>query len=400
LAVVGGLAVITKFSGIIIILLAFVSLAAWASRNRSSKNAIMAAGCGVAVAGVSWLAIWAAYDFRFSPTPDNKHYFNIQGLLEFEATMELRAKANALADHDSPKPPDLASWRPSLGTRALLWAHQNALLPEAYIAGIMYTRASAHWRPGYLLGEVRDTGWWHYFPVAVAVKTPVGTLLLVGAAAFAVWRCREKLPIGIWVSLVGIAWYGGFALASNLNIGLRHLLPVYLPAAIIVGWAASQLARSRPWRVSLLLMLTATLAEVAIPQDRIAFFNAIGRAIGPVRLLGDSNLDWGQHVGALARWQKAHGDPKLYLCYFGGADPRAYGLEYENIAGSWAPGPTARHIEDDALVAVSATHLQGIYLLPGLARRHHQLHESAEPVTVIGGTIWVYRATDYMRYVQ
>ena len=33
----------------------------------------------------------------------------------------------------------------------------------------------------YLLGEVRTTGWWYFFPVALAVKTPLPFLLLVAA---------------------------------------------------------------------------------------------------------------------------------------------------------------------------------------------------------------------------
>ena len=31
----------------------------------------------------------------------------------------------------------------------------------------------------FLLGEFRMTGWWYYFPVALAVKTPIAFLLLL-----------------------------------------------------------------------------------------------------------------------------------------------------------------------------------------------------------------------------
>jgi hypothetical protein len=399
-AVAAGVAVTTKFSGIGMTLLVFASLAWWAWRHRGSKNLIMAVACGAAVAGVSWLAVWGAYGFRFAPTADGKAHFNIQGLLEFEAVMELRAQAGGREMGEREYAAALADWRPGLGTRVLLWMHQKALLPEAYIAGVMYTRASAYWRPGYLLGEVRDTGWWYYFPVAVAVKTPVGTLLLVGAGAYAMWRWRRELPTAVVVCGVGVLWYGLFAVTGNLNIGLRHLLPIYLPVAVIVGWAVSRLVVYARWRTALLLMLAATIAEVAVAPNRIAFFNVVGRAIGPVRLLGDSNLDWGQDIGRLAQWQRARGGEKIYLCYFGGADPRAYGLVYENVTGSWAPGVAAERIDENGLVAVSGTHLQGIYLMPELAAKLKLLHDQAEPVAVIGGTIWVYRAQDFLRYVK
>jgi hypothetical protein len=44
-------------------------------------------------------------------------------------------------------------------------------------------RKSQDGHASYLLGEISHTGWWYYFPVVVAVKTPVGLLLLLVADA-------------------------------------------------------------------------------------------------------------------------------------------------------------------------------------------------------------------------
>src|SRR5262249_36777967 len=43
--------------------------------------------------------------------------------------------------------------------------------------GDMFAHRAAGWE-GYLLGEISTTGWWYFFPIALAVKTPIPFLLL------------------------------------------------------------------------------------------------------------------------------------------------------------------------------------------------------------------------------
>ena len=44
----------------------------------------------------------------------------------------------------------------------------------------------------FLLGRVSMTGWWYYFPVALAVKTPISFLILLGIGMFACLRGRRQ----------------------------------------------------------------------------------------------------------------------------------------------------------------------------------------------------------------
>ena len=112
----------------------------------------------------------------------------------------------------------------------------------------------------YLLGEVRDTGWWYFFPVALAVKTPLAFVLLVVAGIFAAVRmplagdrARHLIPLAIAVAILLVC------LPSRINIGLRHVLPLYPFLAItagagVVAWRASAarrppaLSAPRCWR--------------------------------------------------------------------------------------------------------------------------------------------------------
>jgi hypothetical protein len=50
--------------------------------------------------------------------------------------------------------------------------------------------------PAYLLGELRQPGWWYYYLYALAVKTPLGTLALFVLAT--VFSARRLFSRGFW----------------------------------------------------------------------------------------------------------------------------------------------------------------------------------------------------------
>ena len=125
----------------------------------------------------------------------------------------------------------------------------------------------------------------------------------------------------------------------------------------------------------------------------IAFFNiAAGGPRGGLRLLGDSNLDWGQDLKLLARWQAANPNERLYLVYNGSADPTAYGIRYVNAFGAYAFGPRRGPMNEPGVLAISATGLQGLHAVPEIQPTLDELRRS-EPLDVLGGSIYLYRFT-------
>jgi len=67
--------------------------------------------------------------------------------------------------------------------------------------------------------------------------------------------------------------------------------------------------------------------------DYIAFFNfPTGGELGGLAHLGDSNLDWGQDLKALARWRQNHSQLPLYAKLFESVDPAFYGLKYHEVS--------------------------------------------------------------------
>jgi hypothetical protein len=183
----------------------------------------------------------------------------------------------------------------------------------------------------YLLGEVRTTGWWYFFPVALAVKTPLPFLLLTGVGIVVAWRAysgsdrRRRLePAAIALAILVVC------LPSRINIGLRHVLPMYPFLAIVAGTGMSALwraQRARPAARSMAVLLVGwqLAASARAHPDYLAYFNELaGRH--PERILIDSDLDDGQDLKRLADTLRARRIPEVSLAYAGSATAAEHGL--------------------------------------------------------------------------
>jgi hypothetical protein len=366
---------------------------------------------GMAVA--TWGLIWASYGFRFAPAADGRGTWDLLPVLDRLAYNAIRARGEVVR----PTPAEVDAFKPGMFPRAIEGAERLRLLPQTWLYGLLSTYADAQARDSFLVGEYSSTGFVTYFPLAFAFKTPVGTqVAVVGAAAvgvgfaFAARRRRRPTTAGEggagwerwWAAacLAGpVAAYVGMAMASNLNIGVRHILPVYPLLYVAAGWVLSRAARrwGRPAAVTVTAIVGAVAVETAVAApDFLSFFNApSGGARGGIRLLGDSNLDWGQDLPALAAWQRAHPDRRLYLSYFGTARPRYYGIRYLVFDPALTPqlrsgaAPAAEMPDEPGVLAVSATMLQGVYMHPP-HRAKYDFVRRREPMAVLGGSIYLY----------
>ena len=186
---------------------------------------------------------------------------------------------------------------------------------------------------GYLLGENYRGGRWYFFPIAIAVKTPIPLLLLaiVGAVRAVI---RPRLRNGI-VLLVGIAGPLLVAMAGNANLGLRYVLEIYPFLAILGGYALVWLWRLSSGRVkppiyralAILLVAWNIVSCVRATPDFIPYFNEIAAPYGS-KILVDSDFDWGQDLNRLsAVLQQRHID-SIWIAYEGSADLDRRGLPY------------------------------------------------------------------------
>ncbi|HEX3578945.1 MAG TPA: glycosyltransferase family 39 protein [Thermoanaerobaculia bacterium] len=175
------------------------------------------------------------------------------------------------------------------------WLATHIRLPAPdYINGFIEVELhNRHGHRAFLFGQMKDgRGWWYYFPVALFFKTPI-PLLLLAAAGIAMLITRGKLDIPLIA--IGIL---GIAMTSHINIGIRHLLPIYAPLAIAAAFAVIELRRFRAVSVALIAWLIIGIG-IAHP-DYLPWFNAFAGS-HPEQILNDSNLDWGQDVLRLVR---------------------------------------------------------------------------------------------------
>ena len=125
--------------------------------------------------------------------------------------------------------------------------------------------------------------------------------------------------------------------------------------------------------------------------DYLPFFNrAAGGPVAGRGLLADANLDWGQDVPALVAWQRAHPSADLYVDLFAAVDPAFYGLRCHKLWERTADNRPVLHLPPGpAVLAVSATQLQGLYVAPEqwplLSRLARQT-----PREVLHGTIYLF----------
>ena len=152
---------------------------------------------------------------------------------------------------------------------------------------------------GYLFGRLSPTGWWYFFPAALAVKTPLAFLFLLGLGAWLTVRAGHARPLLPWAFAMGIL---APAMTSPVNYGVRHVLPVYMGFSIVAALAVVRLAQTGKWaRVAAgaLILWMAVSGAIRHP-DYLAYFNELAGS-EPEKVLVDSDLDWGQDTILLAR---------------------------------------------------------------------------------------------------
>ncbi len=251
-------------------------------------------------------------------------------------------------------------------------------LPDSFIKGMVYTRLlSEGGQVAFFHGEVRSDGWWHYFPVAVALKYPTALLALALGGLVALCRSRSLSLERKLAWTLPPALFLGAAMAQKINIGVRSVLVL---APFVALWSAAALAWAKPgWRRTgaLVLVGLSVYAGLSSYPHFLGYFNRLAGGPRAAHLwLADSNLDWGQDLPALARSLQRRGIERVRLAYFGAARPEHWRIRHES-ALSKGPG----------WYAISRTHLSGMWP-PG---DPWAWLRGLEPVELVGSSIALYR---------
>jgi hypothetical protein len=253
----------------------------------------------------------------------------------------------------------------------LAWFGQKLNLPaHDYLLGL--ARVAEHnngGHPSYLLGMRSKTGFWYYFPVAFAVKSTLAAwaalLLTAALGAWTVFRrgLRAITPMALGLAVPPLLFFA-FSMTSSINLGMRHILPVYPFLYVGVAVLATRHLQSRAGQAmaaAVLLIAVVQIGECAsIYPDYLAFFNAAagGPGRGPEYLV-DSNIDWGQDVKKLVHWLDQHGTRRARIHYFGNVILPYYGIREVGL-----PDALDKDGWDqvDDVVVTNVTALMGAYV--------------------------------------
>ncbi len=341
-----GFALITKYSTVLLPPILILLLLVWRFLPDEEREPVgwkTLAGHAALTALMAWGLLWAGYGFRYAAVPGGGFS------LPWDAIMAQE-----------------------FGGRDLIaWVNRHRLMPEGYLYGLAYALGGAARRLSYFHGELAVTGRALFFPAAFLLKTPPAMIgLLLWAVVAGLRRSGWREWTG-WLLALPAVFYLLVALMGNLNIGHRHLAPLYPLMFVATGSLASLWVRRSGTPLArrvlaALLVLTAASSMLAAPRY-LSYFNLLaGGGKGGQRYFVDSSLDWGQDLPRLKRWMDDQDVDRVDLAYFGTADPKAYGIDYRKVVmvHDFRPDDSPVRPGSGSWFAVSKTLLQGAYLEP------------------------------------
>ncbi|MDZ7799114.1 MAG: glycosyltransferase family 39 protein [Patescibacteria group bacterium] len=222
---------------------------------------------------------------------------------------------------------------------------KNISVPAyTYWRGFFSVLSHNHWGHGaYLMGMTGTQGWWYYFIIAYLIKTPLTTVLLsLFVFILFVWKkIIKNIEIPFWQKIKNIdfkywliIWppliYFLWSLTSHINLGVRHILPVYpfifIGLSSLVSIKIRKRKRKIIYNTGLTLMIIYYLAtNIMIFPFYLSYFNeAIGGPENGHQYLLDSNIDWGQDVKRLEKWLDKNNIKNYHTLLFGSLDSSYY----------------------------------------------------------------------------
>jgi 4-amino-4-deoxy-L-arabinose transferase-like glycosyltransferase len=293
-----GIALATKDTALlllpILLVLATIEIAGrWTSQRIWPKQEAATLFAGLAViATIAVTVLWAVYSFRYAMHPVGMYL-------------------PPLADEMAVPPP--------LMQRAISLCAEHHLLPESYLYGLVYIQQAGRHIPSYIFGRLYEHGQWFYFPALLCLKWTAGTLGLLALAVFAFATGRVQRPREVTFLALPAVLYLAVAMATPVNFGVRHVLPVFpFTFALAAGGAAWLVRQRRAWIYPVAaLLLWHGIDSVQTFPNYTPYANVFWG--GPTKThlyFTDSATDWGQQLKWTRQWVDAHNVKECWFAYY------------------------------------------------------------------------------------
>lgn len=283
------------------------------------------------------------------------------------------------------------------------------IIPPYYQLGTYTVLAhNGDGHPAGLLGLYGQQGWWYYFPVAFALKVALPFLILtIAALAWSAWRIARRRDWRPLIVVVPMLIFAASAMSSHINIGIRHFLPVF-PFCFLLGGALLDrlLATRGRWSRQLTplgaaratvgpLLVALTLGGMFVGTahaypNYLSYLNPLACCQPPWYYLSDSNVEWGEDVGALAAYLQARGETTVREAI---VTPET--LTYAGITPLDLFDPETASAPPTRYIAVGASFLNGSVIdmtHPGSNPDSLAAYRILTPEAILGGSIYLYRA--------
>lgn len=379
--VAAGLALATKHTAIlvfpILLVLAicdyFLRRGATVPEAPSQRSVLQYVGALAVITALSLTILWAFYGFRYNARPSG---------------LQLNPpSAEYLSQLSRPREAKL-----------LTTVTRFHLLPESYIYGLADVRMMDDFYSSYLMGKPYPHGVWFYFPFAILIKSTLTFLILLAIVIWAIVTQRLNRWREVLFLAVPVLIYLTVAMSSHMNIGVRHILPIYAFLGVLFGGTAVTLiAKNRRWTyVFAALVLFQIVTSLRAFPTYISYVNeAWGGQKNAWWLLSDSNADWAQQLKATKQYLDSRGIKDCWFVYFGEGviDTGYYGIPCKAL-----PTPDAMWIGEkfydtpaviDGTILISAGNLSGFEYGPDALNPYAQF-KTLKPTAVIQHSVFVF----------
>ena len=239
----------------------------------------------------------------------------------------------------------------------------------------------------------------------ILIKTTLGLLALVAARDLC-HRHRQAAqgpragvrPDARRSSILSVA------ILAGMDIGARHILPVYAlsvhPGRGRHCWLAARAGAGSS--VGAVLVAAHIVSALAVFPNYIAYANeAWGGPKNVHNLLSDANVDWAQQLFQVKEWQDRHPGEECWFAYFAypEIDPATYGIHCHHLPTVdtfWLGGADIIPPVIDGTVLISAGDLSGCEW-PSSLMNPYAAFQRIKPEEMIDYGVMVYRGRFDMR---
>ena len=227
-----------------------------------------------------------------------------------------------------------------------------------YIKGLRTIYAD--WKPGYnfyLNGNFSPDGWWYYFLEAFVIKTPIPALIVfVTSILF-----YKKIKMDGWGKVFVFLPVISFTFVTSIkahDISIRYILPIYPFLILYAGGITEtfrniEISKYRNYKTSIragmiaimILGLWQISSAVRAYPDHMSYFNElVGGPENGYKYLDDSNVEWGQDLKRLGKYQAENPDTKVVYSWKN-SSPEYYGVKNFMMAddSGWWREPKGRY---------------------------------------------------------